>query len=581
VRADARRTLLAALAFSLAWGLPGPAFGAVKLRVRGTAVIEARATVAGGAVVVRGQLVDDGRRAIASERVRMRWLDHAGGAPRRLPKAKSCDLTDHVRSLRGDPRAADEDVVDSDNSGRFCLSWPDAAPSGVIELEFVGTPYFGAAAQTIPVDASRRSLSLHFSPDPQRLSLERPSHVVWVETQTEPPFGASEEVSPIQLVLSFSEPGGTPKPLGRATARPGERVELKLLTQELGDPGPGSLRVEFAGSDAVQRAERTSVVQRTARVQLTLAGQVPQADPHDGIELRVAVATARGAAPGGTVEARAGNESVGAAPVISGLARVLAVFDAPQGGEVPITLHYLPPAPWWEPGDALTVNVRVAPPSPLRRLPWVIAALLIAAWIMRGWRRPLRSEKSDDERRSLPPGRPSVEVVELGPAHSGWRGRVLDAHDGVPIPGARVQILVPAFGGDGVAATTFSDSEGRFELASVTLTEGSRLEAGGRWHATLVKPAPPAGQVSINLVTRRRALLERLVEWATQRGAPWKTEQDPTPAHIARLGRRRRAPEVVRWAEQVEEAAYGPLSPDETKEEEVRSREPRWGPEST
>ena len=434
---------------------------------------------------------------------------------------------------------------------------------------------------TIPVDASRRSLSLHFSPDPQRLSLERTSHVIWVETQAEPPFGASEEAPPIQLVLSFSEPGAPPKQLARAGARPGERVELKLSTQALGNPGPGVLTVEFAGSDAMQRAERTSVVQRTARVQLTLAGQVPRSDPHDGIELRVAAATTLGAVPGGTVEARVGNESVGAAPVTAGLARVLAVFDAPQGGEVPITLHFLPPAPWWEPGEALTVNVRVAPPSPWRRLPWVIAALLIGAWIMRGWRRPLRSEKSDDERRSLPPGRPSVEVVELGPAHSGWRGKVLDAHDGAPIPGARIQVLVPAFGGDGVAATTFSDSEGRFELPSVNVTEGSRLEAGARWHATLVKPVPPAGQVSINLVTRRRALLERLVEWATQRGGPWKSESDPTPAHIARLGRRRRAPEVARWAEQVEEAAYGPVAPDESKEEEVRSREPRWGPEGT
>src|SRR5688500_4178485 len=99
--------LLAALAAaSLA---PSDAFGGVKLRVRGTAVLEARATVAGGAVVVRGQLIDDGRRAIASERVRMRWLDHSGGPARRLPRAKSCDLTDHVRSLRGDPRATDED----------------------------------------------------------------------------------------------------------------------------------------------------------------------------------------------------------------------------------------------------------------------------------------------------------------------------------------------------------------------------------------------------------------------------------------------------------------------------------------
>ena len=120
------------------------------------------------------------------------------------------------------------------------------------------------------------------------------------------------------------------------------------------------------------------------------------------------------------------------------------------------------------------MNVQVAPPSPWRRLPWVIAALLIGAWIMRGWRRPLRSEKPDDEGRSL-------RRADLGrsrgarPRPLGMAGKVLDAHDGIPIAGARVQILIPAFGGDGVAATTFSDSEGRFELPAVTLVEGSSL----------------------------------------------------------------------------------------------------------
>ena len=41
-------------------------------------------------------------------------------------------------------------------------------------------------------------------------------------------------------------------------------------------PRPRLARVEFAGSDAVQRAERTTCP-ADARVQLTLAGQVAQA----------------------------------------------------------------------------------------------------------------------------------------------------------------------------------------------------------------------------------------------------------------------------------------------------------------
>jgi hypothetical protein len=458
---------------------------------------------------------------------------------------------------------------------------PEATASGVIELEFAGTQYFTPATLTIPVDASRRALSLHFSPEPQRLSLDRATHVIWVETQTEPPFTASEDAPPIQLVLAFASGSAAPKPLARATARPGERVELTLESRALGDPGPGALSVRFAGSDTIQPAERVALVQRTARVALTLAGRVARGDPQQGIEIPVAVASARGAVPAGAVEARVGSESVGTAPVTGGMARVFAVFDAPQGGEVPITLHYLPAAPWWEPGDALTIGVQVAAPSPWRRLPWAIAVLLIAGWIFRSWYRPARSEKPAEDRSSLPAGRPSVEVVERGPANSGWRGRVLDAHDGMPIGGARVQILVPAFGGDGIAAETTSDPAGRFELPAVNLVDGSRLEAAAPWHATLVKPVPPAGEVSINLVTRRRALLERLVEWVNQRGAPWKGEVEPTPANVARMGRRRRAADVTRWAEQVEEAAYGPNALDERKDRDVRSREPHWGPENT
>jgi len=570
------------LALALGAGLWSvPAEAALKIRVRGSAVLEARATVASGGVQVRGQLADDARRPIVAERVRLRWREAPGGAPRRLPPAKACDLTDHVHSARGDAVLPDEDVVDSDSTGHFCLSLPEATASGVIELEFQGTQYFAPTTLTIPVDASRRALSLHFSPEPQRLSLERATHVIWVETQAEPPFMATEDAPPIQLALSFAEGNGAPKPLARAIARPGERVELTVESRALGEPGPGVLSVRFAGSDAVQPAERSALVQRTARVTLTVAGRVARADPQQGIEIPVAVASARGAVPAGAIEARVGNESVGTAPVVGGMARVLAVFDAPQGGEVPLSLHYLPAAPWWEPGDALTIGVQVSAPSPWRRLPWAIAVLLIAGWIIRGWYRPPRSEKPADDRQGLPAGRPSVEVVELGPANSGWRGRVLDAHDGTPIKGARVQILVPAFGGDGVAAETVSDLAGRFELPAVAVVEGSRLEAGAPWHATLVKPVPPAGEVSINLVTRRRALLERLVEWANQRGQPWKSEVEPTPANIARLGRRRRSPEVVRWAEQVEEAAYGPIELDEQKEREVRSREPHWGPEST
>ena len=77
-----------------------------------------------------------------------------GGCRRRRPVT----LPDHVHSARGDAVLPDEDVVDSDNTGHFCLSLPEATASRVIELEFAGTQYFRTPSQlTVTVDARRRS----------------------------------------------------------------------------------------------------------------------------------------------------------------------------------------------------------------------------------------------------------------------------------------------------------------------------------------------------------------------------------------------------------------------------------------
>jgi hypothetical protein len=155
---------------------------------------------------------------------------------------------------------------------------------------------------------------------------------------------------------------------------------------------------------------------------------------------------------------------------------------------------------------------------------------------------------------------------------------VLDAHDGMPVRGARIVINVPAFGGGGRAASALSDDEGRFELPHVrgSDVEGTQIEASARWHTKLLRPLPAAGFVAIHLISRRRALLERLVEWSGRMGRPWTDRGEPTPGHVARVARERRAGQVQAWAEAVEQAAYGPEAPEEADEQRVREREPDW-----
>jgi hypothetical protein len=76
-----------------------------------------------------------------------------------------------------------------------------------------------------------------------------------------------------------------------------------------------------------------------------------------------------------------------------------------------------------------------------------------------------------------------------------------------------------------------------------------------------------AGELQISLVSRRRTLLRRLVEWAKRRGAPFDASPEPTPAYIKRMaGEDAR---TARWAGAVENAAFGLEAVDSALETEI------------
>lgn len=543
----------------------------IKLRVRAGSQIDARATGRAGRLEIRGMLRDDAGRPLEG-RVRGRLRATPGSAALPVGVPSACPPTSVGQLHLG----KDEILVDTDGAGSFCFTLPGAVEAGVVGLEFEGDRLYDRSTAEVPIDSSRHALTLSFSPDPRELPLEREVHGVWVDARLEPAADAPAE--PVQLRLLLQEGTQPPREVARGSVRPGERTELELRSRELGGPGPATLVVEFAGSHAVQPARRTTAILRTARVSLSLAGSVQPADPSDGVDLDVAVGSALGAVPGGAIEALVAGQSAGTAPVSAGSAHLVAAFAAPITGVVPVTVRYLPDAPWWIAGDSVTVNVPVAPPSPWRRLPWVIAALIVGWWVVQGWRRPARTEKKEGDRTSLPPGRPSLDVIEVLPDNAGWRGRVLDAHEGTPIARAHVRIYVPSFQGDGMVAESETDEEGRFELGAVAPAHGARLVATATWHASLEKPLPPAGHLAVSLISRRRALLGRLVDWANRMGKPWARPGDPTPGHVATVARARHADDVGTWAEAVEQAAYGPEAPDAEAEGRIVAREPGFRP---
>ncbi len=546
---------------ALSLGAPAEA---VRIHITGKTSIHARVVKTLAGYEVRGALTDDAGSPVAEQVVYVSLTQGSRKLPfSRLPRA--CDPTPHV--TRG--RVAEEAGVDSDAEGKFCVRFDVALPGATISVSFAGNGDHEAAAAEIPFDPSKRGLSLEFIPPPRDLSLDRPMQDVGVETRLETRnLGEPAE----RLALQLVDERGTE--LDRVEVEAGERAQFQFPSELLAPPGAGKLIVRFGGKPGVAAAEATAVVQRSVLVRLTQAKPPAPGDPSQGVDIHVAVSSSLGAAESGSVEALVGGESVGAAPVSAGAAKVVAVFDAAHSTRVPVMLRYLPAAPWFRPAEPITVSLPVTGPSAWRLLPWALAALGVAFWVMRAWQRPARAERPKREEQKQPTGRPSIELVEPGPSAGGWRGEVVDAHDGIPVAGARVEILSPSFQGDGVLRSTRTDENGQFELRQAKRPEGARISVRSPWHTSIERPVPAPGHLTIAIVGRRRALIDRLVSWASGRGKPWTRPGEPTPGHVAAAAEQRSQRGVARWARAVERAAYGPEGVDEAVEAEVRDLEP-------
>ena len=158
---------------------------------------------------------------------------------------------------------------------------------------------------------------------------------------------------------------------------------------------------------------------------------------------------------------------------------------------------------------------------------------------------------------------------------TGWRGVVRDAHDGSPVPGAIVALYGPSPERRLLGRVT-ADAHGHFALegaADATL----ELAVNAVFHSDFSCRAPAHGELRVDLVSRRRFLVGRLVRWAEHRGPFGKGRAEPTPGDVKRYGHKAHRDEVVSWANAVEAAAFGPESVDEAAERNVTRREPPEG----
>jgi hypothetical protein len=547
---------------------PPTAEATVTVRVRGSTRIEARVSRGPGRIELRGTLKDDAGTPVPAAQVHIGLAGVGGGQQLLGPRA--CPQMPPV--WRGDSDV----LAGTDDLGRFCLGIDPAVAGSVVELWFSGSNYHDPSDRTrLLVDLSKRSVKLSFSPRPRYLSLDRSRHAIHVDARVDPP---DEPVQPLQLKLLLVPRSGERRQLGSGSVRPGQPTRFEVDSSALGEPGPATLAVSFAGSDLLQASEHSAVIERTIRVSLSLAGRVVGAQPTQGIAIPVAVGCSLGAVPSGAVEAVVGGKSVGTARVAAGSAQVVAAFEAAPGSDAVITLRYLPDAPWWRAGPPLQTTISVAHPSPWRLWPWALSLALVAAWVLRGWRRAPRPERRRAETAAgQPSGRASIEVLERGPARSGWSGRIVDAHEGTAIAGAVLEVIPASFAPAPGARLVRTNEQGQFTLAPLAAgAEGARLRATARWYAELVRPLPAPGHIQINLVTRRRALLNRLVDWTERMGYPWRKRGEPTPGEVRGLADAQGLGKIAAWAGAVEKAAFGADPLDEAREQTIRRQEPHW-----
>ena len=333
------------------------------------------------------------------------------------------------------------------------------------------------------------------------------------------------------LPLTLSNEAGAQ--LGVCVTGTTGRCRFNPAASALGPPGRGELRVGFPGNSEIGAATLAVRIERRTKVDLTLpqatASRLPAGGPEEGIGLQVeARGRADSAAATGSIEARVGDTIVGAAPLIQGKANVVVTFATPGATEVPLRIRYVSDTPWYEalPDVVVTLPVhdRSLAQQLAHQLPLLVAGAAVVAWLVLG-RARLRSrrEKAPTSRRPPLQGEARVEVVGELAAGSGWKGRVVDAHEGDAIAGARVAIERPGFQGTQTLASTTADEHGAFELAHVPTDEGASLLVEAPLHASLRQSVPGSGELAIALVLRKRALLNRLVAWARRRGKPFES----------------------------------------------------------
>ncbi len=538
------------------------AAAAIPVRIRAAATVHAHARFdEDGSLVLRGRLRDDGGAPIAAGRIAVALPTELAT---RLPT--SCD-----RPRQDLSRTEREVRLQTSVRGEFCARWRRPSSRGRLEVRFDGDRYHSAARVELGFDRSappRLPTRLRFDPRPASVDLDLQSTALTgVLTTAEP----QAHVDLAGLSISLETEGG--RRLAQAQTGGDGKARFELPSASLGTPGHGVLVLRFGGSEALEPAQDSQPVTRRATARLRLVRPVEPGTDGEPPVATIALEAPVGKVSGGVVEAVYRGRSAGTAPVEAGAARL--VLNLPSRRQpVAASVRYLPASPWWRPGPALRISV----PPPPRSLAWqLVLSLLVAgagAWALGSWRRSRALPHKAKPPARLTPGIHVIETARSG-APPAWRGTVVDAHEGRALGGASIAVVQPTAPGCEDASPLVrctADARGQFHFTLAERPPSAELVVRLPTHAAMRKPLPPPGTLRIALLTWRRNILRRFVDWARRRGGPFFAPPEPTPAQVRKAGAR--DPELVAWAQAVEAAAFGPRDVGETTEQQLRAMEP-------
>lgn len=579
--------LLAALVVGALSCLLSPVAEAAPLgvRVRGSAKITVRTTreQAGGIseVVFAGTLTDDAGEALPLQTVNIHVARQSDANDEQttigVRAARGCDGEARAPTAWGArPGGANEVVVVTDEGGRFCFRArlpPDRYRASLVYRPAPSSLVDGVEREAT-FDLSRRNLLLRFDPVPRVVQLDDVATAIEAVAIVQD-SGEERVQAGLTIVLANET-----KDLATLRTDAAGRARFSLATEQLGPPGRGELRLSFAGDTDTVPAVHIEEIERHVAVRLRVpaldGGETSIGVPEDGMTIEAEVDSSRGPVGEGVVEARLANVVVGAARVDHGRARLDFAFSSPDS-EAIVALRYVPAAPWLEPLGDVPIRVHIRGPSFVSKLPILAAGVAMLLFFLAGRISGKKSKTEPvapptSERDDVEP-KPRIEVIR--PAKRGeqaWTGRVVDAHEGRPVPRARVWIERGTFEGRAVLGSVETDADGRFALRGIETTGGERLAVEGRLHSRFVQDLPPAGELAIAVSARRRTVLAKLVAWARRRGAPFDAHPEPTPGHIRNAAGDDGA--TGRWASAVEHVAFGPSEVDARLESEVEALAP-------